>query len=154
MIIKDDERKLFFKLWLKLLVFVNNEYEVIENFGKPDTPIGLNIDDIGKIRNKLWENYKIIDEYLKHSDLCKNEYEIVSSWKKFIKSKFMVLKNYKKYTVIMDFNSETLYGIYGITNPIVEIVPNLPMMIETVIIPFKDKIIYDSLIQRHNVILG
>ncbi|MCL2233887.1 MAG: hypothetical protein FWB99_12525, partial [Treponema sp.] len=34
------------------------------------------------------------------------------------------------------------------------IVPNLPMMIETVIIPFKDKIIYDSLIQRHNVILG
>jgi len=47
------------------------------------------------------------------------------------------------------------YGVSnGITNPIIEIVPNLPMMIETVIIPFKDKIIYDSLIQRHNVIVG
>ena len=37
---------------------------------------------------------------------------------------------------------------------IIEIVPDLPMMIETVIIPFKGKIIYDSLIKRYDVIIG
>jgi len=154
MVLKDEERVLFFKLWLELLTFVNNEYGVIKNFGSPKTPVGLNIDDIKKIRDKLWENDSVIDKYLKHSNLNQDEYEIVNSWKSFLKSKFMVLKNYKKYTVIMDFDSEILYGIYGITNPIVEMLPPLPTMIETVIIPFKGKIIYDSIFQRHDVILG
>jgi len=154
MILEDKERKLFFELWLKLLVFVNNEYKLIENFGSPKTPVGLNIDDIVNIRKKLWENYKIIDKFLKYTDLAKNDYEIVNSWKNFIKGKFIVLKDYKKYTVIMDIDKEILYGIYGITNPIIEIVPDLPMMIETVIIPFKGKIIYDSLIKRYDVIIG
>ena len=154
MILEDKERKLFFKLWLKLLVFVNNKYKLIKNFGSPEIPVGLNIDDIGKIRNKLWKNYNIIDEFLKYTNLCKNDYEIVNSWKNFIKGKFIVLKNYKEYTVIMDSDNEILYGIYGITNPIIEMVPALPMMIETVIIPLKGKIIYDSLIQRYDVIVG
>ena len=154
MILEDKERKLFFKLWLKLLIFVNNEYKLIENFGSPETPVGLNIDDIRKIREKLWENSKIIDKFLKYTDFRKNDYEIVNSWKNFIKGKFIVLKNYKKFTVIMDIDNEILYGIYGISNPIIEIIPDFPMMIETVIIPFKGKIIYDSLIQKYDVTVG
>ena len=154
MVLEEEERELFFKLWLELLVFVNNKYGLVKTFGSPKTPLGLNINDIEKIRNKLWKNHSVIDEYLKHSNLNQDEYEVVNSWKKFLKGKFMVLKNYKKYTVIMDFDSEILYGIHGITNPIIEMLPFLPMMIETVIIPFKGKIIYDSVIKGNDIIIG
>ena len=154
MVLSIEERKIFFKNWLKLLIFVNNKYNIINNFGTPKSPVGLIPEELMKIRNKLWGNNFLINEYLEKAKLKNEDKNIVSSWNKSIKGKYLFIKSLKKYSVFMDFENKKLYGVYGISSPIDEIVPYLPIMIKTVIIPFNGKIIFDSLIEMDNMSFG
>ncbi|MCL2410174.1 MAG: hypothetical protein FWC97_00890 [Treponema sp.] len=154
MVLPIEERNLFFKNWLKLLTFVNNEYKIVSKFGAPKNPVGLDPNDLIQIRDKLWENKSIIDKYLNQARLKNEDKNIVSSWKNFRKGKFLLIKSLKKYSVLLDIEKEKLYGIYGISSPITDLLPYLPIMIETVLIPFNGKIIYDSLIERDNISFG
>ena len=53
-------------------------------------------------------------------------------------------------------NEKTLYGILGISCPISDMVPKetLPFMVETVLLPFKGVIIYDSVFIHNNITIG
>jgi hypothetical protein len=154
MVLSIEERKMFFKNWLKLLAFVNKKYKIIKNFGNPESPVGLNIDELMKIREKLWENSYIINEYLEKTKINNEDEKIVNSWNKYINGKFLFIKSLKKYSIFMDFDEKRLFGVYGISSPIVDMMPYLPIMIQTVLIPFNGKIIYDSLIKQDNVSFG
>jgi len=85
MVLTVEERKLFFKNWIKLLAYVNERYNIVHDFGSPDSPVGLDVYEIKKIRNKLWKNCFIIDKYIKTANLNDEDIKIVNSWKKFIK---------------------------------------------------------------------
>ena len=154
MFLSVDDRKLFFKNWLQLLTYVNDKYSIIDNFGTPKSPVGINTDDLLKIREKLWDNNFVINEYLEKAKLEDEEKNIVSSWNKFIYAKFLFIRSLKKYSVFVDFGEKKLYGVYGISSPIIDLVPYIPVMVKTVLIPFKDKIIFDSLIGIDNVSFG
>ena len=149
-----DERKLFYKNWLKLLIFVNEKHKIVHDFGKPDSPVGLNIQDIGKIKKRLWENNILIDEYIKTSNLNKNDFQIVNFWKKHLKGKFVIIKELKKYCIFLNLNDNMIYGVKGISSPFSEMIPYFPYMIETVLIPFNGKIIYDSIIEGESITFG
>ena len=154
MVLSTEERKRFYKNWLILLTFVNNKYKIIDNFGSPKSPVGLNLNEVALIRNKLWENNFLINDYLEHSKIKKEDKDIVKSWNNFVKGKYLFIKSLKKYSVFMDFENKKLYGVNGISSPISDMMPYLPIMIQTVLIPFNWKIIYDSLIERDNISFG
>jgi hypothetical protein len=154
MILTVDERAFFFTNWLKLLAYVNDEYNIIEGFGHPTVPAKLNKNDVAKIREKLWKKKSIIDKYLKSNKLEKDEYELVNSWKKFIKGNFIAIKESKTYCVMLKDDNDELYGVHGISNNFSVMIPGFPFMMNTVLIPFKDKIIYDSIILHHNIQFG
>ena len=154
MFLSIEERKVFFKNWLKLLIFVNNKYKIIKSFGCPKSPIGLDPDELIKIRNKLWKNKMCINEYLKYSNIKNEDRNIVNLWNNFICEKFLFIKSYKKYSVFMDFSNNKIYGVNGISSPIINIIPYLPKMIKTTLIPFNGKIIFDSLIEVENITFG
>jgi hypothetical protein len=62
-----------------------------------------------------------------------------------------------KYSVFMDTDKNaTLYGVCGISDSFKEMIPAaaLPFMVETVLIPFQDKIVYDSLFNVFNISFG
>jgi hypothetical protein len=63
MLLSPDERELFYSNFLGLLSFVNDKYNLVPNFGHPKSPKGLSLENISTIRNKLWDNVEIIDEY-------------------------------------------------------------------------------------------
>jgi hypothetical protein len=154
MVLTVEERKLFYKNWLKLLAFVNDRYGIIYDFGNPANPVGLNINDITKIRNKLWKNSFLIDKYINIAKLNEDDEKIVKSWKKFIKGKFIIIKELQKYCVFLEMKNEILYGVNGISNPFSVMIPSFPFMVETVLIPFREKIIFDSLLACHNIEFG
>ena len=154
MVLTIDEKEVFFKNWLKLLAFVNSKYDIAKNFGNPKSPVGLNIEELMKIRNKLWENEFLINEYLKKAKIKNFDKDVIFSWNKNVKGKFLFIKSLKKHSVFMDLNKKKLYGVYGISSPIIDMMPYLPIMIQTVLIPYNGKIIFDSLIIRDNVSFG
>jgi hypothetical protein len=156
MVLATEECELFFKNWKKLLAYVNKEYNITQEFFNSENSveeepfynkIGIRTYFESEMRNKLWENSNIIDKYIKETNLNDEDISIVNSWKRFIKGKFILIKKLKKYYVLLDGKKEILYGVNNFSNPFPfsEMLNSFPL-IETVLIPFNGKIIYDSII--------
>jgi hypothetical protein len=69
------------------------------------------------------------------------------------------MRNLKKYSVLMTEGTKDtarLYGVLGLSHPFSELVDKsfLPIVIKTIILPFKDQIVFDGLFERYNVHFG
>jgi parallel beta-helix repeat protein len=68
----------------------------------------------------------------------------------------LTFRHLKKYTMFIDGSSAAnAYGVQGITRLLEEIVsPYLPIYVKAVLIPFEDRIIYDSLLAPYPIHFG
>ena len=161
MTLTQQEITKFYELWCALIWGVNEKKGIVPKFKKPiygENPIDQS--PFIAIRVELWENPEWIDEFIKDNefgDLTEVDLGILADWRKyFVKDRFVIIKHLKKYSILMTMDEEaSLYGVCGISNPISESVPySLPLMVEAVLLPFKDRIIYDSFIAPYNVTFG
>jgi len=60
----------------------------------------------------------------------------------------------KKHAIFI--RDDEVYGVLGLSHEIAQVEGgmSLPAMVETVLLPFKDRIVYDGLLNRYNVVLG
>jgi hypothetical protein len=81
---------------------------------------------------------------------------MISSWKNFVKGEFYVFRYLKNYTIFLDVDEPPkAYGVLALNSPFEKLIgPHLPIMIETVLLPFNDKIIYDSIFLPYHIIFG
>ncbi|MDD2469970.1 MAG: SEC-C metal-binding domain-containing protein [Bacilli bacterium] len=151
--LSEKDRDLFYKLYFGLLTYVNNKYKINKEIQSLIGAIGINPNEIQEIREKLWNNKKVITEYIEKNPhkLNQAEMEILKGFKKAIYGDFVMAKHEKDYTIL--YGEEKHYGIIGITGNIDEIMPNtkLPIFIKTAILPFKGKIIYDSMFSEYSI---
>ena len=151
----------FYKIWSALIWGVNEMQSIIPKFDLPVYGQNMNHEPFALIRAKLWDNPEWIDEFIRdgeHGDLTEDELQIIADWRKnFVKARFIMMRHLKKYSVFMTFDEPAkLYGVCGITNTLGDIVPStaLPHMIETTLLPFNNKIIYDSLFSSFSIHFG
>lgn len=158
-VLKQKDSELFFSSFLKLLIYVNNEQEIV--------PLNPNeteqyLRHLCDIRNYIFENNKekLIGDFLNiySGELSKEEKVLVQDWKKYgIFGKFFILKHYKTYSVFMDYDDpRKLYKVIGITDSMTKICPseNLPTIVTTALLPFNDEIIFDGLVRFDNIYFG
>ena len=146
-----EECRLFYETWYGLMGFVNERKRVIKKKIVAEHPNKVSDMLIHKVREVLWEDPEIIDEYIMGIDLPKEKIEILRLWKdKHIKGHFLIIEYKPEYAVIIGTNEEEedcLYGVKGISTSISDVMRSrLPVTIEAVLLPFKDKIVYDSFI--------
>ncbi|ETA80156.1 YecA family protein [Youngiibacter fragilis] len=144
-----DECREFYETWYGLLGFVNERKKVINAVIRPEYPNVVSDMKIHKVREVLWDNPELIEEYIKKTALPQDKIEILKQWStKFRKGMFFVLEYQPEYAVIIDSDEhgkDRLYGIKGISNSVSGALQRkLPVQIETVLLPFKGKIIYDG----------
>jgi len=148
------EVKSFYFLYHSLLKYVNDKF----NFKKmPDNLFKADIADLWKLKEKLYDNPQIIDEYLEKNpqNLSKNHLKIIESWKGFIREDFVVVKYLKKYTIFLELKDPPrAYGVLGLESDFEELFGPPPVMVKTVLLPFKDHIIVDGLFQRYPIMFG
>ena len=154
-----DELKLFFRLYGMVLFFVNQLLGVEP--GKLATP-----EELGKlppemrvkVRDALTANLDLLESFADENPahLQQDELEIVRSWRHLVADEFCVLRNLSKYTVFLSTTSPSVaYGVLALSQPFVELCgPNLPILTETVLLPFKGRIVYDGLMSRFNLTYG
>jgi hypothetical protein len=155
-----SETSLFFKIQFTLLIEVNTRLKVIPDDPKTGKPI-LNLDvDLLTIRNRLWENPEIINEIIsdcRSKSLSSSECDIMAGWLKYhVKDTFVVFEHLPKYSLVMNMSVPNyVYGIHGLKDSFADTFYfPLPCMTNLVLLPFKDKIIYDgmSIIEPNSVV--
>jgi len=160
MTLTQQEITQFYKLWCALIWGINETKNIVPKFEKPVYGKPMAQAPFIAIRAELWENPGWIDEFISNNefgDLTEIDLGILADWRKnFVKDRFVIMKHLKKYAILMTMEEDAvLYGVCGISNPLSESVPySLPVMVEAVLLPFKDKIIYDSFIVPYSVSFG
>jgi len=78
--------------------------------------------------------------------LSQQEIEIVSSWRHLVFGRFIALRQLKTHMLLLSCDgASTAYVLTGLIEPIEIVIKQpLPTMIETVLLPFRGKIIYDE----------
>ena len=70
--------------------------------------------------------------------------------------KFFVFRELKKYTVFLTTEEPAVaYGVLALSQPFEELIgPYLPVLTQTVLLPFKGMIVYDGLMSSYNISFG
>jgi len=159
MLLPPHELELFFKLHRTLMFFVNQRLQVIPN--KVATPAefaALSPELRVKVRDALNANLDLIESFVdENPDHCSDdELDIVRSWRHLVTGKFYVFRELKKYTVFLSTTSPAIaYGVLALSQPFEDLIgPYLPVLTQTVLLPFKGVIVYDGLVSSYNISFG
>ena len=155
MILDRNDAGQFFRLWWDLLFYTNQKLDLINDLPLADAFSALSSELTAKVRDKIWEDGStILQNYILENPnkLPADDLEILKSWKCKLKSTFIIFKEYKNYTAFMANNR--CYGVVSLSMPISSLVYSMPALVETVLLPFKGKIIYDSIIVSRNISFG
>lgn len=150
-----SDSKLFYKIYFGLLEFTNKKYE-IRNM-KIYNHHGINPYELKDIIDKFWENKEaIVLEFCLANPykFTKEELEIVSEFKKGIRSMFIIAKYDLEYTAFME--RDKVYMVKGLNDNIDNIISykDLPYVAVTSIIPFKNVLTYDGILLGIGVKMG
>jgi hypothetical protein len=155
-----NDRRIFYVTWYKLLDFVNRKKGVVDYKIAPVYPAFHDETQLYKIREKLWENPGLIRDFLNSgAALSETEAGLLNAWeKRYVKGQFLLMKYEGDYAVLMRTEKgekSKLYGVKGMTTSIAESMNyELPVMLETVLLPFQDKIVYDSFLIAQKISFG
>lgn len=159
MLLTDDEARLFFKLHRTLMCFVNERLQVLDcKLVRPEDFAVQSPEDRLKVRNALLDEIDLIEAFVdeNQSRLSEDELDIVHSWRHLVAGDFYIFRELKKYTVFLAWKENPVaYGVTALTQPFVELVgPYLPVMTEAVLLPFRDKLVYDGFLVGPGVSLS
>lgn len=159
MLLPPHELDLFFRLHRALLFFVNQRLTVIpDTLASPEQfaalPPGVRL----KVRDALSDNLDLIGSFVDENParLPDDELDIVRSWRHLAHGKFHIFRELKKYTVFLSTDTPPVaYGVLALSQPFEELIgSHLPVLTQTVLLPFKDRIVYDGLLSSYNVSFG
>ncbi len=145
---------LFLKLMRSLQHFVNQKLGIVSGVTTVEKYSSLPIRKKLAVRNALYEHPELIDEYVRENPqgYSDDELEIVKGWKQFRQGAFFIERLLKKYAIFIQGNK--VYGVVALQDPFEEILPYVPYYVKTVLLPFKKKIVYDGILEGHNVYFG
>lgn len=152
-----EDVELFYKLYLSLQFYVAQELNLVDEINSPEEPFKLS--EIREIRKGLYdENPELIDSFIRENpmDFSPEELEIIMGWKNFIKERLLVFRYLKNYTIFLDISEPPkAYGVLSHNSSFEEMVGSkLPVMVEAVLLPFKNWIVYDGILLFYTVTFG
>ncbi len=154
----EEEVKLFYKLYHSLLVYVNRRFGIVEGLNSPEDFKGFPIEEINKLRDRLYKDPELINSFVAENPLnfSSSELRIISDWQNFVKGRFLIFRYLKNYTIFLDPDEPPkAYGVLALTSTFEETLGSyLPVMVETVLLPFNNKIIYDSIFLQYRITFG
>jgi hypothetical protein len=154
-----DDVEIFYQIHASLLSFVNQRHQLfpgldtaeeLEDFANPE--------QIQELREVCYGNLDLLDDFIAANPdhLPAGHLEIARTWHHLKQDTFILFRYLKKYTIFLeDERPPKAYGVLGLRSDFDEIISmRPPVMVEAVLLPFRDKIIFDGLIQTYRIRLG
>jgi len=149
-----EDLDLFYKMSGALLFYTNQKYPVVKNLKKPtfeDIP-PIHIKDLYE---RLSSHTELINSFVDENpfNFTHKELKIIKSWNNLVKGKFFIMAYLRDYTAFLSFsNKKRVYGVISLQDKIGNVIPSsLPQYVETILMPFREKIIYCGYIYGYEV---
>jgi hypothetical protein len=154
-----EDVDLFFRLHWSLMFFVNQRLKVInEMVATPEAYSQLAPETRIKVHKALLDHRDLIDAFADENPFHFDEadLEIVRSWKHLVSGTFYAYRQLRSYMVFLSSTEPVVaYGVVALFDPFeIVIGPYLPRMIETTLLPFKGRIVYEGLATSYNITFG
>jgi hypothetical protein len=154
-----EQTERFYRIWVALLHYVNEQQHLVPAFPASEGRNGLlPLSDEMRLRTALWADDRLRDGFISANpaDLSSADLAVVASWQYRRAGSFYIVRSLKKYTVFLSEDvTPRAYGVFGLSTPIEELARGpLPVFVQAVLLPFEDKIIYDGLLQWYAVVFG
>jgi Domain of unknown function (DUF6398) len=149
----------FFRLHKPLMFFVNQKARSL-------TKRAATIEDYSTwspndrivVHRALLGQMSLIDDFIAVNpfEFDEADLEIVRSWHHLISGKFIAYRPLKQHMVFLTTEAPPMaYGVVALFSPFENVIgPYLPRMLETTLLPFKGRIVYDGLMNGFNVTFG
>lgn len=146
MILSDEDAALFYRAWGALLTWVNDQRKVVPPFARPTPGHPIDPQLATQIRDVVWAEDALREQFLAEAStaLGAAECDLIATWKDRVRGSFVIHSHLQKHSIFM---SDAVYGVRGIYTPLDVMFPYVPMFVEAVLIPFRDVIITDGLLQ-------
>ena len=149
----------FYRIWLAVLHYVNEQKHLVPAFPATEERNGLlPLADEMQLRNALWADDALRKRFISANPagLEAADLAVVASWQDRRAGSFYLVRTLKKYTVFLSEDVPSrAYGVLGLSTPIEELARRpLPVLVQTVLLPFEGQIIYDGLLQWYAVVFG
>lgn len=158
MLLSPEDAELFFKLHRSLMFFVNQRFGIVPDIASSDEFPHLPPKARMEVRNAFLEEADLIESFVDENpaNLGEEELGIVLSWHEHVTGKFYLFRQLKNHMVFLSLEEVPVaYGVLALTEPFEDVVgPRLPIMVEAVLLPFGDCIIYDGLLSSYNISFG
>lgn len=154
--IEQKDTRLFYRLYFSILDYVNSFEQIIPN-KKIDPNIYIEPDELVNLIEVFWKDKdRFIDEYIEKnpSNFTFRNLNIISDFRYGMRKNFLLVAYEKKYTVLNDEGIN--YMVKGLNENLDQFIApeKTPMLMQTAIMPFNGRIIYDGFISTSNIRLA
>jgi len=147
------EAEAFFKIWSAVDAYVCRRSRVLEGIERPEQLRRRDVQDLAKVRKALWSQPGLIDDFVRENpfSLTVPELEDVARFRHFLRGKFFVERHLKDYAVFITTSGDPrVLAVQGITDPPEEVIGRIQpsgvaVLVETVLVPFRGRIVWDGL---------
>ena len=154
--LSQKDADLYFKLMVSLQFFVNKRHNIFPEITTIEAYVECTSEQKKRVRDALYTDINLIDGFIAENPhaLSQDELHIVKSWKLLVSGDFFVERLLKKYAIFID--NDKVYAVLALYDPFQDIFAyaSLPVYIKAVLLPFKDKIIYDGLLEGYSIHFG
>ncbi len=148
---------LFYKIYFALLEYTNNHYQITEKIKKIYLQENIDVDLLLPINDYLWNHKEILDKFIEENvyDFDLEELEIVNGFKSAITEIFTIIGFEREHTLFLSDNGK-IFMVKGIRTDFDELISStdLPQMVETTLLMFKNNIVYNGFISTTDIKLG
>lgn len=152
----ENEVKRFYNIWFPLLYYINQQRQLVPSF--PQTWSRVSPEFVFPLRNALWQEDGLRETFIEENPahLAADDLALVKSWKYRVEGQFFIFRHLKKYTLFINSESPARgYGVLGLTDSVESVIgPDLPIYVKAVLLPFENRVIYDSLLVPYALHFG
>lgn len=155
------EAKIFFNLIDSLDLFVGKKsgiFDQVADKGKLVESSALR----KQVRDYWYANHDLIDQFIQSKDgqdLTDDQKQILLGWKNRILGDFFCIKYYSNCAIFKPADvdkDDNYYAILGLTDDFEQLLQHEkpPYMVSTVLLPYKDVIVWDGLVGTYSISFG
>lgn len=152
-----NEAKLYFELMWTLQYHFKKEHKLLPDIKTLADYSACAMEQKLEIRNKLFDNAAYIDKFINRNPAGFSDahLDVVAGWKHYRSGEFYLERYLKKYAIFIS-DKQGVYAVNALHDAFEDLYPKsyLPLLVRTLLLPFKGRIIYDGMMEAYRITFG